>query len=424
MNILMVSNTFTPHVGGVARSVQAFMAEYQKQGHDVLVVAPVFEGMPEKEENVIRVPAIQNFNGSDFSVRLPIPSFLFGVLDRFRPDIVHSHHPFLLGDTALRIAALHNVALVFTHHTMYEQYTHYVPGDSPALKRFVIELSTGYANLSDQVIAPSESAREVLRQRGVVTPIEVIPTGVDVKRFARGDGAKFRAERGIPTDVFVVGHVGRLAPEKNLVFLAEAVCEFLKGFEQAHFLVAGVGPSEAEIKGLFKKAGMDSRLHFAGILQADELASAYRAMNVFAFASRSETQGMVLTEAMAAGIPVVAVDAPGVREVVVDGHNGRLLPTLDPREFSSALSWVASLSPAERRNLEDSARETAGCFSMTRCAARALKLYESLLGSGHDRRQVEDSLWASALRLIETEWELWVNRVHAAGAALTRSKAE
>lgn len=424
MNILMLSNTFTPHVGGVARSVQAFMDEYRKQGHHVLVVAPVFEGMPEKEENVIRVPAIQNFNGSDFSVRLPIPSFLFGALDRFRPDVVHSHHPFLLGDTALRIAALHNVPLVFTHHTLYERYTHYVPGDSPALKRFVIELSTGYANLCDRVIAPSESVRAILQQRGVQTPIEVIPTGVDIDRFARGDGARFRADHAIPPDAFVVGHVGRLAPEKNLSFLAEAVCEFLKGNNEAHFLVAGVGPSEPDIRNRFEEAGMAGRLHLAGILQSSELVDAYHAMDVFAFASQSETQGMVLTEAMAAGVPVVAVDASGVREVVIDGRNGRLLPTEDLKSFSSALAWVASLPLAGRQALKEAARKTAERFSMPRCAARALRLYESLVRGGHGHRKVEDSLWSSALRLIETEWELWVNRAYAAGAALTRPKLQ
>jgi glycosyltransferase involved in cell wall biosynthesis len=316
------------------------------------------------------------------------------------------------------------VPLVFTHHTMYEQYTHYVPGDSPALKRFVMELSTGYANLCDLVIAPSESVKETLCHRSVVTPIEVIPTGVDVERFTQGYGSRFRVAMDIPLDAFVVGHVGRLAPEKNLTFLAEAVCKFLRENDHAHFLVAGVGPSEADIRNRFEKAGMTGRLHIIGILQAGELADAYHVMDVFAFASQSETQGMVLTEAMAAGVPVVAVDASGVREVVIDGKNGRLLFNENLKAFSSALAWVASLSPAQRQALREAARETAECFSMPRCAARTLRIYESLLGSGRGHNKVEDSLWATALRLIETEWELWVNRAHAAGAALTRSKTQ
>ena len=109
MNILMVTNTFTPHVGGVAKSVAAFTETYRQLGHRVLVIAPEFENMPENETDVIRVPAIQNFNGSDFSMRLPIPGYVFASLDEFRPDIVHSHHPFLLGDTALLVAASFDV---------------------------------------------------------------------------------------------------------------------------------------------------------------------------------------------------------------------------------------------------------------------------------------------------------------------------
>jgi glycosyltransferase involved in cell wall biosynthesis len=127
----------------------------------------------------------------------------------------------------LRSAVHFNVPFVFQHHTMYGQYTHYVPGDSRALKRFVIDLATGYANLCDCVFAPNESVAQVLRQRGVRPPITVVPTGIDEHRFAHGDGCRMRSELRIPSDVRVVGHVGRLAPEEDLPFLARAVLRFL-----------------------------------------------------------------------------------------------------------------------------------------------------------------------------------------------------
>ena len=424
MKILMMTNTFTPHIGGVARSVEAFTREYRKAGHHVLVVAPVFERDPEQETNVIRIPAIQNFNGSDFSVRLPIPPFLFSALDRFQPDIVHAHHPFLLGDTALRVAALRNVPLVFTHHTMYERYTHYVPGDSAALRRFVIELSTGYANLCDAVVTPSESVEAILRQRGVRSPIQVIPTGVEAERFARGDGAKVRSAFGITPVDFVIGHVGRLAPEKNLNFLGEAVSNFLMENDQAHFLIVGSGPSEGNLKDLFERTQTDSHVHFTGMLDSPELENAYHAMDVFVFASQSETQGMVLAEAMAAGVPVVAIDAPGVREVVMDGCNGCLLSSERLETFSSALKWVASLSEPLRRKIIKAAGETGDRFSLSRSVTRTLDLYQFLMGKGHGQRHAEETMWSSALDLIEAEWELWVNRLHAARAALIGGRPE
>src|SRR5690606_28775178 len=121
---------------------------------------------------------------SEFSLRLPVPVALSSVFEEFAPDVVHAHHPFLLGDTALRVAALHGVPLVFTHHTMYEQYTHYSPVDSEAVKQFAIRLPTEYANLCDHVIAPSRSVEGLLRERGVTSPMTAVPTGIDPARFA------------------------------------------------------------------------------------------------------------------------------------------------------------------------------------------------------------------------------------------------
>ena len=335
MRILMMTNTFTPHVGGVARSVESFTTTYRQLGHPVLVVAPEFDNMPGEEIDVVRIPAIQNFNGSDFSVVLPAPGFLRSAVEAFEPDIVHSHHPFLIGSTALRLARQFSLPIVFTHHTMYEQYTHYVPGDSETLKRFVINLSTRYANLCDHVFAPSASIAAVLRKREVVAPIDVVPTGVSLELMSKGNGAAFRTVMGIPEDAFVIGHVGRLAPEKNLGLLTDAVVAFLKSDSRACFLLVGWGPSRAPLWRAFREAGLAERLYETGVLTHPILASAYQAMDLFAFASKSETQGMVLIEANAAGVPVVALNAPGVREVVVDGENGRLLA----EESVEAFCW-------------------------------------------------------------------------------------
>ena len=417
MNILMMTNTFTPHVGGVARSIEAFTAEYRKRGHRVLVVAPEFKNMPENEVDVIRIPAIQNFNGSDFSVVLSTPGYLTEAIKEFNPDIVHSHHPYLIGGMALRLAIPHNLPLVFTHHTMYEQYTHYVPGDSETLKRFVIQLSTRYANLCNQVFAPSESVASLLRRRGVVARIDVVPTGVHLEEFDRGSGAGFRAAMDIPENAFVVGHVGRLAPEKNLGFLAQAISGFLKNEKRAHFLVIGSGPSENTIRKIFSREGMADRVHTLGILKHPLLASAYRAMDVFAFASKSETQGMVLTEAMAAGVPVVALDAPGVREVVVDHRNGRLLHSETIKEFSSALQWVAALSSERMQQLKQDAKNSAEKFSMGRSADKALTLYKNLLDKEFFERHKEYRDWTTILHEIKTEWDVIKNLAGAAGAA-------
>jgi glycosyltransferase involved in cell wall biosynthesis len=414
MNIMMVTNTYAPFVGGVPRSVQSFTDEYRGRDHHVLVVAPHFEGRPRQEKDVVRVPAIQRFNGSDFALPVPVPGLLSAALQTFSPQIVHSHHPYLLGDTALRLAASRRIPMVFTHHTMYERYTHYFPGHSPRYASFIRDLVIGYCNLCDAVVAPSDTVAKLLVKRGVEVRIEVIPTGVVMKEFSRGDGLGFRRRMGISPDVFLVGHTGRLAPEKNLGFLARAVARFLQKEKRARFLVVGQGPSMTEIEEIFAGHGMSSRLHFVGVLEGIDLAAAYASMDVFAFASQTETQGMVLTEAMAAGIPVVAVDAPGVREVMRDGENGCVLAHEDMDEFAAALLWISSIDPVAKKRLLKNVAATAEGFSMRRCSSRTLSLYESLLISPKPK-EIETSLWTKTRRLIREEWKILETHFHAVG---------
>jgi 1,2-diacylglycerol 3-alpha-glucosyltransferase len=423
MRIVMMTNTYLPHVGGVARSVETFSGALRAAGHNVVVVAPEFPGMPERETDVIRVPAIQRFNGSDFSVRLPVPGLLTDPLDRFHPELIHAHHPFLLGDTALRVASGRGLPVVFTHHTLYEEYTHYVSSESDAIKRFVIDLSTGYANMCDHVIAPSQSVAALLQQRGVTSPITVVPTGVDLERFARRSGKRFRKSQGIPENAFVAGHIGRLAPEKNLMFLTGAAAAFLQARPDAWFVVAGTGPLEDAMKARFGEAGVLERVRFPGILKGRDLADAYACMDVFAFASQSETQGIVLVEAMAAGAPVVAVDASGVREVVRDGVNGRKLALQDQDSFCAALAWIADLPPDSRRTLSRNARRTARGLSIAATAERLAAVYGSVIKKKAVWDLPEEGLWQSAMRRIGAEWKLLGSIAHAAGSALAGADA-
>ncbi len=422
MNICMMTNTYLPHVGGVARSVSTFAEEYRKRGHQVLVIAPEFKGRPLSKNAaaiVERVAAIQNFNGSDFSVRLPLAAALSARLDAFKADIIHAHHPFLLGDTALRVAAAKNVPVIFTHHTRYEDYTHYVPFDSSALKEIAINLSTEFANLCDGVIAPSESIARLIKKRGVTAPIRVVPTGIDVTTFAAGNGERFRQKLKISPRAFVVGHVGRLAPEKNLAYLADAVARFIKQTPGSRFLVIGSGPSEDVIKEAFANHGITRRLILAGKHSGRTLADAYNAMDVFAFASSTETQGMVLAEAMAAGRPVVALNAPGVREVMRHERNGFMLPARAPAKMFAAHLGLLHAEPALRRSFSQEARRTAETFSSVNCAERALAFYEHIQKSTRRARLItQQNPWGSLIERVEMEWKLIAEKVQAITHAL------
>jgi glycosyltransferase involved in cell wall biosynthesis len=413
----MFTNTYLPHVGGVARSVSTYEEEFCRRGHEVRIVAPQFEGAEDSTGRVLRTPAIQNFNGSDFSFRIPVPGLLADFVDDFRPDLLHSHHPFLLGDAALRLAWSRRLPLVFTYHTMYEQYTHYVL-DSDAIKRFAIQMSTDYCNLCSHVIAPSESLARLLAERGVTTPVTAIPTGIDVATFARGNREQCRQRFRIAKDAIVVGHVGRLAPEKNLEYLARSVGRYLGEQPGAVFLVVGTGESSETIERVVNELASPDQLVMAGRRTGQDLADTYAAMDVFAFSSQSETQGMVLAEAMAAGVPAVALDGPGVREIVNDA-NGRLLDgDASEEQFAAALGEIT----ADRERLSrlgKTARQTAHQFSIEHCADRVLAVYERLVHDYAPDRASDPGPWDRLLGRLDIEWNLLVEKT-AAFAAMAR----
>ncbi|WP_444931367.1 glycosyltransferase [Microbulbifer sp. SSSA002] len=420
MNIAMFTNTYLPHVGGVAHSVAAFSEEYRKRGHQVLVIAPEFAQKSENEEHVLRIHSIQNFNGTDFSMALPFSGVLTDALDKFRPDIIHAHHPFLLGLSALRTARERELPLVFTHHTLYEHYTHNLVGDSAALKRFVVEVATHYANKATLVLAPSLSIVKLLRERGVYTPIAEVPTGVHSEQYARGCGRRVRQQLKIPASAFLLGHLGRFGKEKNLIFLCQCVAAFLRENPGAHFLLAGSGPMENQLRQFFIDKNLMTRVHMPGKVIGDARRDVYSAMNIFLFTSTTETQGLVLSEAMASGVPVIALDANGSRDMLRPGINGRLIAKQTTHDFVDAIRWFYKLPSQRRQMLIKAARTTARDFSMQSCAQRALDLYQPLV---HNHWPLDNSIYARCMRtgkLISTQWEIFASVTEAAGVAISR----
>lgn len=423
MNILMMTNTYKPILGGLEKSIQSFTEQYRKQKHNVLIVAPSYEGQPEREFGVVRLPAVKKVSGTDFSINLPIPGLVSKIVRAFKPDIVHAHHPFLIGDMALRLCGQYKIPLVFTYHTLFEHYMHYLPFDQEMAKSFVVQLAAGYANLADCVIAPSESVRRILRRQGIKAPIKVLPTGIQVKKYKQGNNEKFRRQFKIPQDAFLVGHVGRLAPEKNLNFLARAMSVYLRKEKKARFLLAGQGPSRKPLIALFKKRGVFGQCVIPGSLQGRDLLNAYHAMNVFAFTSHSETQGMVLVEAMAAGVPIVALDASGVREAVRDKDNGRLIKKENVKGFVKALREITHMPKKKYEKMKENAKSTALDFELEKSAKKMLRIYESLKIDNVGRQPLDQATWHLLMARIKTEWNMLGNLRKAAEAAIVRPLA-
>jgi len=376
MKIAVFSNTYRPFVGGVTRSIDTFVEEFRKKGHEVQLFVPRFKGVHESTEWICRVSAIPRFNQTDFSLPLPFSLKVRTRFKEFAPDVVHVQHPFFLGEMGMHLGKYRRLPLVLTYHTQYEQYAHYTPVDTDLVKRWIINVCTSFCDLCDLVIAPSRDLKQVLIERGVRTPIEVIPTGIDLSRSVPRDtgGLRKRLELGEETKILV--HVGRFGPEKNLEFLFRSVAKALVRRPALVFYVAGEGTLCDPLKRLARQLGMAERVYFEGKLSPLELSNVYADGDLFVFASKTETQGLVVLEAMAAGMPVVAVDAPGVRDMVEDGLEGFLTPE-NGEIFAERILFLLD-HPERWTACAQACRIKAEAFSASRMAERMLLAYERL----------------------------------------------
>jgi glycosyltransferase involved in cell wall biosynthesis len=319
MKLLHLSDVYFPRINGVSTSIRGTVRELRRRGHEVDLVAPAY-GKENAEEHVARVPAaVVPFDPED---RLMRPRRATAAACSFYarpPDLVHVHTPFVAQAAGRRAARRYGVPWVTTFHTHFEDYLHcYVP----LLPRFLLRAAARsfcrrQACRADAVIAPSRAIREVLEGYGVATRIEVIPTGIDLDALRGGDGESFRRRLGIDPRRKVLVNVGRMAHEKNVPFLLEVVSVVRRFVPDVLLLLAGEGPAQSALERQVTELGIGRNVRFVGYLDRErELLDCYRAGDVFVFASRTETQGLVLLEAMALEVPVVSTAILGTRDVV------------------------------------------------------------------------------------------------------------
>jgi glycosyltransferase involved in cell wall biosynthesis len=346
VRVALFTNNYLPFCGGVTTSVETLRRGLEVRGHDVWVFAPRFPGAAAGEPRVVRYPSIPAATYPEFSLAVP---FWPGMAERIRRldvDVFHAHHPFLLGPAARRLARRHHRPLVFTYHTRYEKYAHYVPLRRSLVEAAAVRFSTRFAARAHAVLAPSTVIRDELRARGVPTPITVVPTGIDLERFSPGDQAAARRTLGLDPRALVLLYVGRLDREKSVDRIVRAFERVAGTMARARLVLVGQGTRADHLRRLADSLALRDRVHFLGVRPHDTLPACYRAADLFLFASETETQGLVLAEAAACGVPAVAVDAPGCDEVVRDGETG-LLTKADPAALAEAA--IGLLLDTERR---------------------------------------------------------------------------
>ncbi|MBI3635163.1 MAG: glycosyltransferase [Candidatus Rokubacteria bacterium] len=346
VRVALFTNNYLPFCGGVTTSVETLRRGLAARGHEPWVFAPRFPDAPLDGPHTVRYPSLPAATYPQFALAVPISRRVARVMDAVTFDAFHAHHPFLLGPAARRYARRQRRPLVFTYHTRYEKYAHYVPFRRSVVEAAAVRLSTRFAARADAVIAPSAVIRDELRARGVGTPIAVIPTGVDLEAFSPGAPLEARVELGLPVGDLVLLYVGRLDREKSVDRILLAFERIATVVPRARLVLVGQGTEGPRLRRLAQGLPARARVTFLGARPHDALPACYRAADLFLFASETETQGLVLAEAAACGLPAVAVGAAGSDEVVRDGHTG-LLTKGDPAALAEAA--IGLLVDPERR---------------------------------------------------------------------------
>lgn len=384
MKIAMMTNNFLPYIGGVPISIQRLSDGLRREGHEVTVFAPTYKEQSE-DCDIMRYHSLITGIVNGASVPNSFDRRIEREFVKGGFDVIHVHHPMMIGWTAVYLSQKYNVPLVLTYHTRYEQYLHYIKAS--CFRRVVPFYMRNYMKFCDMVFAPTPLMQDYLYQIGCETPVRVLPTGISNDSFWPDEGmASTLRRRFLGDDVngpkYLFCTVARLAKEKNLEFLFRVLSDRkrTKGESDFRFVLVGEGPEEKHLRALATRLDLEKEIYFAGRIPNREIKNYCCAADLFLFSSLSETQGIVLLEAMAAGTPVIAVKATGVSDIVVNGVNG-FMTDVSENVFAKTLDAVLEMP---RGHLEKGALDTARKYQVQDIARCAIGYYKTAIAAHED----------------------------------------
>jgi len=372
MKIGIFTNVYKPVINGVVNSISSFKKGLEDLGHKVYIFAPKHPNYKDDEKGIFRIESISLSSKEKYRLSLPIFRKSLKIIKQL--DIIHTQHPFIMGNYGSFLADIYNKPLIFTHHTQYEKYTHYIPFEQEITKKFTRWIVNDYANKCNRVIAPSESIKKMLLSHGIKSRIVAIPTGIDLDVYGNPKGELIRKKYNIRPEQKLLVYAGRIAKEKNLEFLLKAFRVILNKKPNTYLMLVGKRTNKRYLVDIIKKLNLQTSVFLVG--HSNAVQNYYGAADLFVFSSVTETQGLVLVEAMAAGTPVVAVDAPGIRDVV-NGKNGFMVKH-SIRDFSEKVIKVLDNNKL-REKMSKNARKTASDYSISKMSRKMLQVYKSVL---------------------------------------------
>jgi len=373
MHIGFYTNAYNPTISGVVRSISSFRMALMEKGHNVFVFAPYSGESLGNETFVFRYPAVDLPQYPQFPFAIPISASLDKILPSLSLDVIHSHHPVLLGQVAAEKATHLELPLVFTFHTKYREYSHYFAISQKFVKEQIDNWLCNYMERCHHVIAPSESIKALLASDyGVTSNVSVLPSGIDLNSFENLNREQLRSKFGWDNQRVLIS-VGRLAKEKNWTTLLEAAAKVLHEFDNARLVILGGGPEYDKLRNLSSSLGVGSSVDLLGGISPEKVPGYLTAADIFLFASVTETQGLVIMEAMAAGLPVVAVDATGSQDAIEHGVHG-LLTENDSDGMANAVKQLLE-NDELRFKFSQAARRRVNDFGIRTLVDKLLEIY-------------------------------------------------
>ena len=381
LRALWISDVYFPRVNGVSTSIQTFRRDLAALGCDTWLIAPSYPEEWHDDERVLRQPS--RYLVFDPEDRMMVGGAALTACRKLRGqvELVHVQTPFVAHRIGLRAARELALPVVETYHTFFEEYLHHYLPVLPrwALQSFARAVSRRQCNAVDAVIAPSAQLASVLRGYGVAAPVEVIPTGLNLDEFTAGDGPLFRSKFSIDPGRPMMLLVGRVAHEKNIDFVLRVLAQVRETVPDVLLVIAGEGPALRALERSVRAAGLADHVLFVGYLdRRGALLDCYRAANVFVFASRTETQGLVLLEALALGVPVVSTAVLGTKEVL-EHAQGAIIVEEDVGAFAAAVVRVLRSPELQTSLARDARRYVETQWSSVEMARRLLRLYGNVL---------------------------------------------
>lgn len=380
------TNTYLPTMSGVVRSICTFRTAFDEMGHNVFIFAQKSAKYHDEEPFIFRYPAVEVPWVNDFALPVPFSPFIDDTLPCLKLDIIHSHHPFILGETASSKAESLGLPLVFTFHTRYDEYSHYVPFSSGLTKQIIERWIGNYLEKCQHIVTPSDSIKELLIENGVEGDITTIPTGIDLRPFREADGGAIRKRHGWGDDKVIIS-VGRLAKEKSFDTLLKAAAIVMRDHPDVRLVLVGGGMEERSLKKLARDLGIADRVDFVGTVPYEEVPGYLKAADLFSFASTTETQGLVTMEAMAAELPIAAVDGTGTQDTLTDGEDG-LLTQNSSTALAEAIHRLLE-DQALREKLVAGARARIEWYDIDYQARRMLEVYEQAAVAKRENRNIK-----------------------------------